>query len=70
MLRRMDKPTAYDILKTYLPDRERDAIYLNDIEQMSLVEMEERLDCSESNIKKIRRSAYDRLAASFYGKKE
>lgn len=68
MIRRMPKPAAEQILKTNLCDREFKAIFLNDIEQLSQFQVGDIVGCTDSNIKKIRRSGYEKLAAVFYPK--
>lgn len=70
MLRRMPVNEAENILRRVLPPKEFAAIYHSDIMQNSLLELEERLGYSESNIKKIRRSGYAKLASSFVTKGE
>lgn len=68
MLGKMTIPTANEILKTNLPDREYKAIYYNDVEQKDLFEIAEMLNCTDSNIKKIRRSGYEKLVAFYFPK--
>jgi len=62
----MGKPEAKRILQTYLPDREYYAIYLCDLEQKSLSDIgDDDLHCSESMVKKIRKSGFEKLTASW-----
>lgn len=71
MLTKMPKPAAEQILKTNLPLREFQAIYHRDIEQKDLISIgEEILNCSESNVKKIRKSGYEKLAAFYFSHKK
>ena len=71
MLCKMVKPTAHDILSSYLPAREYTAIYYADVEQEDLNYIADmRLNCSESAVKKYRRQGYEKLAAIYFSKKE
>lgn len=67
-LKNMPKPEAEKILFSNLPDREFKAIYLNDVEQLSQFQVGELLGCTDSNIKKIKRSGYKKLTALFFNK--
>lgn len=69
MLCKMVKPTAHDILSTYLPVREYTAIYYADVEKESLFDIgEKRLNCEEITVKKYRRSGYEKLASIYFPK--
>lgn len=69
MLCKMVKPTAHDILSTYLPPKEYAAIYYADVEQQSLMEIaENHLNCEEQTVKKYRRSGYEKLASIYFPK--
>lgn len=70
MLRcKMIKPTARDILYSYLPGPEADAIYWADVEQENLGYIADiRLHCSERAIKERRRRGYAKLMAVYFPK--
>lgn len=69
MLCKMVKPTANDILSTYLPEREYTAIYYADVEKESLIDIgEKRLKCEEQTVKKYRRSGYEKLTSIYFPK--
>lgn len=68
MLRKLPIPASKEILQTNLPDREFQAIYFADVEQWDLFKIAEKLHCSDSNIKKIRQSGYEKLAAIYFPK--
>lgn len=69
MLGKMPIPAAKEILKTNLPPREYESIYLCDVEQWDLFRIADKLHCTDSNVKKIRRSGYEKLAAIYFPKK-
>ena len=62
MLKNLPLPAAREILELNLPEREWKAIYYCDCEQRTLIEAGYELGCEESQVKKIRRSAYEKLA--------
>ena len=66
MLRRLPLLCAHAMIKEKLPDREYAAISLCDVEQWDLIEVADWLNCTESNVKKIRQRGYDRLTSVLY----
>lgn len=67
MLCKMVKPTACDILSTYLPNQEYIAIYYADVEKENLNYIADiRLNCSESAVKKYRKRGYEKLSTLLF----
>jgi len=69
MIGKMPVPAAKEILRANLPEREYESIYLSDVEQWDLFQIADKLHCTDSNVKKIRRSGYEKLAAIYFPKK-
>lgn len=69
VLSNMDKNKALSILGTFLPEREKIAIYYHDIEKEPIwyigdVRFPDGFKCGENTVKKYRRNGYDRLISS------
>ena len=60
---RLSRPAAWHRLDALLPARERDAIYYADVEREPLMDVADRLCCTESGVKKLRHRGYGRLAS-------
>lgn len=69
MIKNMPVRKAEEMLLPVLPEREFKAIYLADVQQKSLFDVADELGTTDSNVKKIRRSGYAKLATSFYAEK-
>lgn len=69
MLSKLPIPAAKAILEMNLPEREWKAIYLHDVEQRDLFSIADELGCTDSNIKKIRKHGYEKLAVLYFSQK-